>query len=122
MTILEVPDVRDDRVSVSYRFTRFGRRHSCAGIGSHRAGHCPWLWGAHAEPLDGPVCRVAPCVGRADRHEPEVVERLQRILRNARDIKQTIQQIGQKMTPLEAVPAGVQSPQSLMTDRALNVS
>jgi len=44
-------------------------------------------------------------------HSPEVVDRLQRILRNARDIKQTIQQIGQKMTPLEAVPVGVQSPQ-----------
>ncbi|MEM8667355.1 MAG: response regulator [Planctomycetota bacterium] len=44
-------------------------------------------------------------------HSPEVVDRLRRILQNARDIKQTIQQIGQKMTPLEAVPAGVQSPQ-----------
>ncbi len=44
-------------------------------------------------------------------HSPEVVDRIRRILHNARDIKQTIQQIGQKMTPLEAVPAGVQSPQ-----------
>jgi len=44
-------------------------------------------------------------------HSPEVVDRLRRILHNARDIKQTIQQIGQRMTPLEAVPAGVQSPQ-----------
>jgi CheY-like chemotaxis protein len=44
-------------------------------------------------------------------HSPEVVDRLRRILHNARDIKQTIQQIGQKMTPLEAVPAGAQSPQ-----------
>ncbi len=44
-------------------------------------------------------------------HAPEVVERLQRILQNARDIKQTIQQVGQKMTPLEAVPVGVQSSQ-----------
>jgi CheY-like chemotaxis protein len=40
-------------------------------------------------------------------HQSEVVDRLRRILQNARDIKQTIQQIGQKMTPLEAVPAGV---------------
>lgn len=47
-------------------------------------------------------------------HSPEVVDRLRRILQNARDIKQTIQQIGQKMTPLEAVPAGVQSPQHAM--------
>jgi CheY-like chemotaxis protein len=44
-------------------------------------------------------------------HSPEVVDRLRRILHNARDIKQTIQQIGQKMTPLEAVPVGVQSQQ-----------
>jgi CheY-like chemotaxis protein/PAS domain-containing protein len=44
-------------------------------------------------------------------HSPEVVDRLRRILHNARDIKQTIQQIGQKLTPLEAVPAGAQSPQ-----------
>jgi DNA-binding NtrC family response regulator len=36
---------------------------------------------------------------------------LRRILHNARDIKQTIQQIGQKMTPLEAVPVGNQSAQ-----------
>lgn len=44
-------------------------------------------------------------------HSPEVVERLQRILHNARDIKQTIQQVGQKMTPLEAVPVGIESSQ-----------
>ena len=44
-------------------------------------------------------------------HSPEVVDRIRRILHNARDIKQTIQQIGQKMTPLEAVPAGIQTPQ-----------
>jgi len=42
-------------------------------------------------------------------HQGEVVDRLRRILQNARDIKQTIQQIGQRMTPLEAVPAGVES-------------
>ncbi|TWU56634.1 Transcriptional regulatory protein FixJ [Rubripirellula tenax] len=44
-------------------------------------------------------------------HSPEVVERLQRILQNARDIKHTIQQVGQKMTPLEAVPVGIESSQ-----------
>lgn len=56
-------------------------------------------------------------------HSPEVVDRLRRVLHNARDIKQTIQQIGQKMTPLEAVPAGVQSPQhaSLRSKRILVV-
>jgi len=44
-------------------------------------------------------------------HQGEVVDRLRRILQNARDIKQTIQQIGQRMTPLEAVPVGVQTEQ-----------
>jgi|GEM_PF-47261 len=44
-------------------------------------------------------------------HQGEVVDRLRRILQNARDIKQTIQQIGQRMTPLEAVPAGIESEQ-----------
>jgi CheY-like chemotaxis protein/PAS domain-containing protein len=37
-------------------------------------------------------------------HEPVVVERLQRILRNARDIKQVIQEVGQKMAPAQALP------------------
>ena len=37
-------------------------------------------------------------------HEPEVVERLQRILQNARDIKQVIQKVGQKMAPAQAHP------------------
>jgi CheY-like chemotaxis protein/PAS domain-containing protein len=40
-------------------------------------------------------------------HEPQVVERLQSILRNARDIKQTIQKVGQSMAPVEAQPSGV---------------
>jgi two-component system, sensor histidine kinase SagS len=37
-------------------------------------------------------------------HEPAVVERLQRILRNARDIKQVIQKVGQQMAPAQALP------------------
>ena len=39
-------------------------------------------------------------------HEPEVVERLHRILRNARDIKQVIQKVGQSMSPTQAQPVG----------------
>jgi CheY-like chemotaxis protein/PAS domain-containing protein len=42
-------------------------------------------------------------------HSPEMVERIRRILKNARDIKQTIQQIGRRLTPLEAVPPGISS-------------
>ncbi len=41
-------------------------------------------------------------------HEPDVVERLKRVLQNARDIKQMIQKVGQKMTPSHAVPASAQ--------------
>jgi CheY-like chemotaxis protein len=37
-------------------------------------------------------------------HEPQVVERLERILRNARDIKQVIQKVGQRMAPAEVQP------------------
>ena len=37
-------------------------------------------------------------------HQPDVVERLQPILRNARDIKQVIQKVGQSMAPTEAQP------------------
>ena len=36
-------------------------------------------------------------------HDADVTQRLQRILRNARDIKQVIQKVGQKMAPAEAV-------------------
>lgn len=40
------------------------------------------------------------------REQPEIVERLQRILTNARDIRKVIQSIGQRMAPSEALPAG----------------
>ncbi len=37
-------------------------------------------------------------------HDPEVADRLQRILRNARHIKQAIQNVGQKMAPVLTYP------------------
>jgi CheY-like chemotaxis protein len=37
-------------------------------------------------------------------HAPDVVGRLQQILRNARDIKQVIQKVGQSMAPSQAQP------------------
>jgi DNA-binding NtrC family response regulator len=37
-------------------------------------------------------------------HAPDVVQRLHQILRNARDIKQVIQKVGQSMAPAEATP------------------
>ena len=54
--------------------------------------------------LNDAVCVMERYIG----HEPEVVERVRRILRNARDIKQVIQKIGQKMAPSEALPATMQ--------------
>ena len=38
----------------------------------------------------------------------DVVKRLRSILKNARDIKQLIQKIGESMAPVDALPAGVQ--------------
>ena len=40
-------------------------------------------------------------------HDPDVAERLARILTNARDIKQVIQKVGQSMAPIEARPQSV---------------
>ncbi len=41
-------------------------------------------------------------------HNPDVVQRLKKIIRNSRDIKQVIQKVGEKMAPEEAVPASMQ--------------
>ena len=72
---------------------------------------CDAIHSAVAKPVDEILNDAVNVMEGYIGHSPEVVDRLRRILHNARDIKQTIQQIGQKMTPLEAVPAGVQSPQ-----------
>ncbi len=57
---------------------------------------------AVALPVDDILNDAVNIMERYIGHEPGVVERLQNILRNARDIKQLIQQVGQKMTPLQA--------------------
>ena len=59
---------------------------------------------AVALPVDEILNDAVNVMERYIGHEPEVVERLQRILRNARDIKQVIQKVGQKMAPAEAHP------------------
>jgi two-component system, sensor histidine kinase SagS len=59
---------------------------------------------AVALPVDEILNDAVNVMERYIGHEPEVVERLQRILRNARDIKQVIQRIGQKMAPAQAHP------------------
>lgn len=72
---------------------------------------CDAIHGAVALPVDEILNDAVNVMEQYIGHSGEVVDRLKRILRNARDIKQTIQQIGQKMTPLEAVPVGNQSSQ-----------
>ena len=59
---------------------------------------------AVALPIDEILNEAVNVMERYIGHEPEVVERLQRILRNARDIKQVIQKVGQTMTPAKAHP------------------
>jgi CheY-like chemotaxis protein/PAS domain-containing protein len=63
---------------------------------------------AVALPIDEILNEAVNVMERYIGHEPEVVERLQRILRNARDIKQVIQKVGQTMTPAKAHPVSVQ--------------
>ncbi len=60
------------------------------------------IHGAVALPVDEILNDAVNVMERYIGHEPEVVERLQRILRNARDVKQVIQVVGQKMTPAQA--------------------
>jgi CheY-like chemotaxis protein/PAS domain-containing protein len=59
---------------------------------------------AVALPVDDILNDAVNIMERYIGHEPEVVERLQGILRNARDIKQLIQKVGQKMAPAQAHP------------------
>jgi len=57
------------------------------------------IHGAVALPVDQILNDAVNVMERYIGHDPDVVERLRRILRNARDIKQVIQRVGEKMTP-----------------------
>jgi CheY-like chemotaxis protein len=59
---------------------------------------------AVALPVDEILNDAVNIMERYIGHEPQVVERLQRILRNTRDIKQVIQKVGQDMAPSQAQP------------------
>jgi CheY-like chemotaxis protein len=63
---------------------------------------------AVALPVDEILNDAVNIMERYIGHEPDVVDRLQRILRNARDIKQVIQKVGQTMAPSQAHPAAMQ--------------
>jgi CheY-like chemotaxis protein/PAS domain-containing protein len=62
---------------------------------------------AVAMPVDDILNDAVNVMERAIDLDPDVLLRLQRILRNARDIKRVIQKVGQKMAPVEAQPVGV---------------
>lgn len=66
---------------------------------------CEAIHGAVALPVDEILNEAVNVMEQYIGHEPEVVERLQRILKNARDIKQVIHNVGQTLAPAEAVPA-----------------
>lgn len=62
---------------------------------------------AVALPVDDILNDAVNVMERYIGHEPDVAERLARILTNARDIKQVIQKVGQSMAPIEARPSSV---------------
>lgn len=76
---------------------------------------------AVALPVDEILVNAVNVMERYIGHEPEVVERLQRILRNARDIKQVIQKVGQKMTPAQAYPTPPQPERPALAGRRVLV-
>lgn len=71
------------------------------------------IHGAVALPVDQILNDAVNIMERYIGHEPQVVERLQRILRNARDVKQAITKVGEKMSPARAVPAALQENEHL---------
>ena len=62
---------------------------------------------AVALPVDDILNDAVNVMERYIGHAPDVVGRLQQVLRNARDIKQVIQKVGQSMAPAEAQPPSV---------------
>lgn len=60
---------------------------------------------AVAMPVDDILINAVKVMERYIGHEPEVVQRLQRILTHARDIKRVIQKVGQSMAPSVASPS-----------------
>lgn len=75
---------------------------------SAAAESCDAIHSAVALPVDAILNDAVNVMERYIGHEPEVTERMERILRNARDIKQLIQKVGQKMAPTQAHPQALQ--------------
>lgn len=84
---------------------------------------CEAIHSAVALPVDQILNDAVNVLEQYIGHESDLAERVRRILKNARDIKQTIQQIGERLTPVEAVPASAKKPQypNLLDKRILVV-
>lgn len=67
---------------------------------------CDEIHSAVAIPIDDILLDSVHLMEMYIGHDASVVSRLQRILRNARDIKRSIHQIGQKIAPIETVVPG----------------
>lgn len=67
---------------------------------------CEAIHSAVALPVDHILNDAVHVIEKHLDGDSQVVERLQSILKNARDIRRVIQQIGQRMAPAEALPAG----------------
>ena len=80
------------------------------------------IHGAVALPVDQLLNDTVNVMERYIGHEPDVVERLQRILKNARDIKLVIQKVGEKMTPSYAHSQGrLTGQKATLKDRSILV-
>jgi CheY-like chemotaxis protein len=78
---------------------------------------------AVALPVDDILNDAVNIMERYIGHEPDVAQRLERILRNARDIKQVIQTVGQRMAPAQAHPqAHQQAERPLLRGRTILVA
>ncbi len=67
---------------------------------------CEAIHSAVALPIDDILLDTVNVMEKYIGHDPEVLQRLQGILRKARDIKRSIHTIGQTMGPAEVVPVG----------------
>ena len=67
---------------------------------------CEAIHTAVATPIDDILLDTVHVIAEYTGPDAIVVERLQRILKNARDIKRTIHQVGQRLAPMETVITG----------------
>lgn len=77
---------------------------------------CDAIHSAVALPIDAILNDAVNVLETYIGHNAELVDRMRKILQNARDIKQVIQQIGNRMSPTDAVPAGLHRPKHALLE------